>query len=324
MANPIYAPQQLRKDVLGTFIEALMGPTSPDLVDKIATIVVSNSDKENYAWLADVAPLQEFVDQLVNMQLSEADIAAAGYVVLNTTQAASIAIKRDDLSDEKTGGIRQRVFDLAARARQRRNSMLCTKIEAGTSDTCYLGTSSTAEAFFSASHAARGKQSSTWSNLHTGTGVTTATVSADIATAIGGAVDGSVKGLYTYTDEADEPMNQEAQQIFVLYHPGLTAPILESLKAGIVSSTSNVQFSESNIITIREPRLTAANDYYVGICDAGLVRPFIWQDREGPKMEEVGPGSDTWTNLRQIIYAATIRGAAAYGKPQRCVKVNNT
>lgn len=319
MATPVYAPQQLRKDVRGEFIEALMSPAAPSLVDKIASTMTSTSDKENYAWLGDAPAMVEFVDQLINKQLSEADVTAtiggagAGYEIANKTWHSSLALKRDDLADEKTNGLKQRIQDLATRARYAKDKILIDTLVAN--GKCYLGTAATAEDFFSATHAARGAQTATWSNLYTRSGTSTATAQADIS--------GAISYLYNMLDEANEPMNAQLSKLFIMFPPAMNQFITEAVKAGVVSSTSNVQFGAENIELIREPRLTAthASNYYIGFNDPGALRGMIWQDREGVSLEEIGPGSDTWTNLRQVVYAAIMRGNAGYGKPQRCVWV---
>jgi phage major head subunit gpT-like protein len=321
MGTPVYAPQQLRKDVRGEFIESLMSPRPPSLVDRIATRFLSNSDRENYAWLGEAPAMVEFKDALQHKGLSESNVTAtvggagAGYEIVNATYEATLCLKRDDLADEKTMGLKQRVQDLSARAVSNPDKLLIEKLVAGATDTCYLGTSSTAEAFFSTTHAARGVQTSTWSNIYTRSGTSTATAQVDISGALG--------YLYNMTDEAGEPLNGQLSKVFILYSPAMNQYIREAVSAGIVSNTSNVQFSSYDIELIMEPRLTSTSavNYYIGFNDPGIVRGLIYQDRQGPQLEEIGPGSDTWTNLRQVVYSVNSRGAAGFGRPQRLVHV---
>jgi hypothetical protein len=124
-------------------------------------------------------------------------------------------------------------------------------------------------------------------------------------------------------DEANEPMNEALNSIFILYPPAMNQWITEAVQAGVVSSTSNVQFSAHNIELIMCPRLTgtSTSDFYVGFNDPGIVRGLIYQNRQGPQLEEIGQGSDTWTNLRQVVYSVNARGVAGFGKVQRLVKI---
>jgi hypothetical protein len=324
MGTPVFAPQMLRKDVRGEFIEALMAPREPLLFERIATTMQSVSDRENYAWLSEVYEMEEFVDSMPIQPLTdsvgltpETGADEPGYEVKNKTYAGALVFKRDDLADEKVGGYQQRIRDSAVRALRKPDALLVAKLIAGTTDTCYLRAGATGEAFFSATHAARGKQTTTWSNLLTGTGTSIAQCITDIASALA--------ALYTITDEAGVPMNREyGRSIFVLHPAALEVQMRTAVLAAMVSQTSNVGFAPL-IELIREPLLDldSVNDYYVGILDAP-VRGLIWQDREGVRLEQIGEGSEMWTNLRQVEYAVTRRGAPAFGRPQRLIKINNT
>lgn len=321
MANPIFAPQMLRKDVRGEFIEALMAPREPLLIERIATQITSTARRENYAWLSEPYEMEEFVDGMPIHPLTDTGLTAQtgsegpGYEVENKTYAGAMVFRRDDLADEQMNGYRQRIQDAATRAIRKPDSLLVAKLIAGTTDKCYIQVGATGEAFFSATHAARGKQTATWSNLLTGTGTTVAQITTDIGSAIA--------ALYTIPDEANVPMNRESRQLFILHPVALEVPMRTAVLAAIVSSTSNVGFRPS-IELIPEPLLDgdSTSDFYVGILDAP-VRGLIWQDREGVQLEEIGEGSEMWTNLRQVEYAVTRRGAPAYGRPQRLIKVNN-
>jgi hypothetical protein len=322
MANPVFAPQMLRKDVRGEFIEALMQPRDPLLIERIATIMNSTARRENYAWLSEPYEMEEFVDGMPINPLTDTGLTpqtgneGPGYEVENKTYAGALVFRRDDLADDQVGGYQQRIQDAAVRAQRKPDSLLVAKLIAGTTDTCYLQVGATGEAYFTATHAARGKQTATWSNLLTGSGTSVAQCTTDIGSAI--------SALYTMPDEANVPMNRECKQLYILHPVALEVSLRTAILAAIVSQTSNVGFAP-NIELIREPLLDAASavDYYVGILDAP-VRGLIWQDREGVQLEEIGEGSEMWTNLRQVEYAVTRRGAPAYGRPQRLIKINNT
>jgi phage major head subunit gpT-like protein len=328
MGLPVYSPQQLRKDVSGLFIESLMSPRPPSLVSRIATEIKSTSDRENYAWLGESPSMVEFKDSLQHKGLSEADVddsdgtantggTGSGYELRNATYEATLKLRREDEEDEKTGGLAQRVSDLAGRAQSNPDKLLIEKLVLGgtSSGTCYLGTAATAEYAFSATHAARGQQTATWSNLYTRTGTSTATAQADIS--------GTLGYLYNMKDEANEPMNEALNSIFILYPPAMNQWITEAVNAGIVSSTSNVQFSAHNIELIMCPRLTAtsASNYYIGFNDPGIVRGLIYQNRQDPRFEKIGEGSDTYVDRREVVYTVNSRGVAGFGRVQRLVYV---
>jgi len=305
--QPVYTPNQLEKGFKGIFIEQLLMEPA-NLIDEIATYVSSDADDEDYAWLGDVGPMVEAADEL-----QFGDLTDTSYNLENKKYWGGLAVKRDDLADDQVGGLSIRIRDLAQRARRKPNGLLVDALTGGTTNTDFTG-----EAFFNASHTARGKASSSGelSNLISGSGTTTANCATDIG--------GSVAKLYNYEDEGGEPLNEGFSQIFVMYPPALHKAIVEAVNAGIISNTSNVQFSSHNVKLIQSPRLTSdsAVDYYVGIADA-LVRGLVWQDRE-PVTFEANESGDT-AFLKEIYsYKARFRGRAGYGRWQRLVKVNNS
>lgn len=303
-------PQQLRKDVNATFIETLMAPQPPMLVERIADVVNSNSDREDYAWLGEVQPMNEWEDSLQESDLSET--ADAGYGLENKKYTGALRIERDNLADEKTMGLEKRTKDLATRGLYKPDQLLVEAVIDGTTNLCYDGA-----AFFSATHPARGAQTSTQSNIVTGAGVATANVASDLNKAIA--------RLYDFVDEGNEPLNGIVRKLFIMYPPILHKPISEAISAGIISNTSNVQFGDQDFDFIRMPRLTSDStvDYYIGVADTE-VRGLIWQDREGISLEQSGPGSDTWVQQEQVVYKSRMRGRAGYGRWQRMIKINNT
>jgi len=305
--QPVYTPSQLEKGFRALFIEQLMMEPM-NLVADIATMLDSQSNDEDIAWLGDVGPIEEAEDELTFYGLSD-----TSYNLENKKYWGGLAIKRDDLNDDKVGGLRIRVMDLAQRARRKPNGLLIDALTNGTTATDFTG-----EAFFTATHTARGKASSSGelSNLITGDGTSTANCATNISEAIA--------ALYNYEDEAGEIANEGFSQIFIVYPPALHKPISEAVRAGIISNTTNVQFGDHNINLIQTGRLTSdsAVDYYIGISDA-LVRGLVWQDRE-PVTFEAQEQGDTAFLKEVYAYKARFRGRAGYGRWQRLVKINNT
>lgn len=321
MGLPVYSPQMVRKDINGEFITAIMAPRPPLLIERIATIIPTTSDKENFGWLSEPSVMEEHMGTMPMHTLSDTGLTAEtgsddpGYEVKVKTFAGAMAFRRDNLADEKVGGYRQRIQDQAARAISYPDVDLVSTLVAN--GTCYLKVGATAEAMFSATHAARGDQTATWSNLLTGAGTSAANCVTDITAA--------VAALYNMKDEADQPMNRGYRQMFILYPPAMDRSIRTAVRAGVISQTTNVGYTDVVFTLISEPLLTgtSAVDYYVGFLDCS-VRGMIWLDREQVQLEESAVGSDLWLNQRQIEYATTRRGKSAFGRPQHMVLVNNT
>jgi hypothetical protein len=292
------------------------------LIQRIATIFNSTADKENYSFLSEPYEMEEFIDIVQASPLTDPGVTAQtgndgpGYELKNKTYTGKLCFGRDAMSDAQTNGYSVRIQDAANQAVWLPDSLLIANLIAGTSQNCYLQVGATAEYFFSASHAARGKQSAAWSNLLTGTGTSVAQISTDIGSALA--------ALYKMQSEAGTLMNNTLSKVFILHPAALEVSMRTAVLAAIVSSTSNVGFAPS-IELIREPRLDAdsAVDYYVGFNDPGIIRGLVWQRREDVRLEEVGEGTSEWSDLRQISYNTSLRGVPGFGKPQRLIKINN-
>ena len=308
----VSAPSQLLKGMQSTLIEALQTPVSNPIFENCATYVKSESDDEDYAWIGETAQMTEFVDEVQFDGLSD-----TSYPLINKKYAGGLSFKRDDLNDEKTGGMRQRIMDLAARAQRHAEKQLVDALTQGDVDAAVAqngGRDYTGEVFFNASHAARGKQTATQSNLVSYTGNTTAQAQADIAS--------SIALLFNLVDESNEPMNEYASKFYIIYPPALNKPIVEAVSAGIVAQTSNVQFSGRNLTLIEAPRLTAhsAAEYYVGISDPGMTRGLVYQDREPVTVELLETGDEAF--VKEIWkYKVRKRSVAGYGRWQRMIRV---
>ena len=299
-------PYQLEKGLKTLFIEALM--RAPDnYIQRIATYAKSDSDQEDYSWIGEPGSIDEFIDEVEFKGLSEAK-----YNLKNKKYTGGIEVKRDDLADEKTGGIAQRINELAVRAANYSNKLLIDALVAGTTDTDVFD-----EALFTSSHAARGEQTAVQDNLLAGTGTTTALVAADINSAI--------TSLITFLDEAAEPLNENAAKFFIIYPSGLHQPIHEAVRASVISATSNVAWDPGQFDLINCPRLVSsdANDWYMGIADPGMVRGLVFQDREPVTFEALESGDTAFT--REVYrYKVRMRCRAGYGKWARIVKIVNT
>jgi phage major head subunit gpT-like protein len=272
----------------------------------MATYVSSDSDQETYAWLSEPGSLDEFVDEVQFKGLSEAK-----YALVNKKYTGGIQVKRDDLADEKTGGIAQRIRELAVRAGNYANKLLIDALVAGTTDLDVFG-----EALFTSSHAARGEQTAVQDNLLAGTGTTTALVAADINSAL--------TSLLTFKDEADEPSNETASRFALIYPPQMHQPVHEAVRASIVSNTSNVAWDPGQFDLINCPRLASAdaNDWYLAVVDPGMVRGLVFQDREPVTFEALESGDEAFK--REVYsYKVRMRCRVGYGKWHRIVKVVN-
>ncbi len=125
-------PNLLEDGLKTVFFEAL-DATIGDY-ERVATIVGSESDQEDYAWLGAVPAIREFTDERMPLGLLEHD-----YAIRNKTWESSIAVERAAIEDDKYGQIKLRVMSLAREAKRHMDELVFTLLRNGFAATCYDG-----------------------------------------------------------------------------------------------------------------------------------------------------------------------------------------
>jgi len=92
---------------------------TPAQWDKIATVVASERDTEQYAWLGALPGMREFLDER-----SPADPKPYSYAIKNKTWESTLAIDRTALEDDQYGQIALRVRQMALVAKQHLDSIV--------------------------------------------------------------------------------------------------------------------------------------------------------------------------------------------------------
>lgn len=310
----IFSPVALMKGVKTRFLRKFV-ETRTDLL-KLATILPSDSDLETYAWMDELPRMHEF--------LTERRIVGLGdttYQVPNRKFESTLAVKRDHLDDQKIQMVTMRINELAAEAKGHPMSLMVEQLVNGTSATaanedgttrsnvCYDG-----GAFFSTSHPVRGVQTSTQSNLLTGSGTSISQLSADLA---------SVKTrMSRIVDAGGKPWRRQWGEMVIVAPPDLELPFRTVLEASEISASDNMQKGAASLIIA--PELTDVNDWYV-LHVGGELKPLCFQERSGVEFAaQDDPNANESAFLREVYYYGTrYRGAGAYGFWQDAHKVSN-
>ena len=297
----LYTPNSLEKGLKVLFLKHFA--TEGALASRLCHIENSDSDAESYDWLGQSPTMQEFLDERRSIPLSNTK-----YTITNKTWESTITVSRSDLADNKTGSIQMRIRQMAAAAAGHSNKLIISQLESGTTDTGYDGV-----AMFSNSHTARADEGGTSDNLLAGTGTTTAQVGADFATA--------KAEMLKFVGENGEPFHADGiPQLTVVCPPDMEKAFRETLNAGIVSNTSNVQVGAADLII--SPRLTDANDWYLLRTDS--VRPLIFQDREPLEFTSLEGSSDNGFLRDQWSYGIRARYNVGIGFWQAATKTVNS
>ena len=86
---------------------------TPALWDRVATLIKSDKDTEEYAWLGALPGVREFLDER-----QAQDMAPYAYAIKNKTWESTIAVDRAALEDDLYGQIALRIKQMAAVSKQ--------------------------------------------------------------------------------------------------------------------------------------------------------------------------------------------------------------
>jgi phage major head subunit gpT-like protein len=109
---------------------------TPAIYDRIATIIHSDKDTEQYAWLGALPGVREFLDERQSQ-----DLTAFSYAIKNKTWESTISVERAALEDDLYGQIPMRVKQMAMSARQHLDILTFGVLASGFSTPCYDGQS---------------------------------------------------------------------------------------------------------------------------------------------------------------------------------------
>ena len=125
-------PQLLTAGLKTAFFQTF-GET-PAQWDKIATMIVSDKDTEQYAWLGALPGLREFVDER-----QPGDLKPYSYAIKNRTWESTISIDRTALEDDQYGQIALRVRQMASVAKQHLDTIVFGLLASGFAANGYDG-----------------------------------------------------------------------------------------------------------------------------------------------------------------------------------------
>lgn len=279
---------------------------TPNHYKDLATRVVSTADREDYRWLGTVPRIREW-DQ---GRLAQG-LRTESYSVENLKYEATIEVDRDEVSDDQTGQIRMRIAELAQRAATHKDyliSQLLTGGETAGNDS-YDGVS-----FFNAAHASG--DSGNQSNLLT---FDAASTDAPTVEEFKEALKLALGTMLGFKDDQGEPMLITASSLVCLVPPTMLFTASEAISATIVGSSTNVLQGIARVIAL--PWLTDKSKWYLLKTD-GVIRPFIFQDREPVEFGALAEDSDEGFRREKFLFGVRARYRLAYGYWQFAVRTD--
>jgi phage major head subunit gpT-like protein len=293
----------LTKGLRSEFFERFR--STPTYYQDLATRIVSTADSETYRWLGTVPQMREWgTGRLARGLRTES------YSVANLKYEATLEIDRDEIADDQTGQIRPRIGELAQRAATHKDYLISSLLASGATAgfNSYDGVT-----FFADTHAsgASGAQS----NNVAVDAVSTTSPTVDEFKA---AIKQAIARMLTFKDDQGAPMVLQASGLHCVVPPTLYFTALEAINATVVADTSNVLQGIARVISL--PWLSTADKWYLLKTD-GVVRPFIFQDREPVEFGSMAENSDDAFRREKFLYGVRARYRMAYGYWQYAVQV---
>ncbi len=279
---------------------------TPAHFTELATRIVSNSDSETYRWLGTVPRMREWgTGRLAKGLRTES------YSVENLKYESTLAVDRDEIADDQTGQIRVRIGELAQRAATHKDYLIAQLLNSGASAgfTSYDGAT-----FFSNAHVSgqSGSQDNDVTSAALAPGDPT---TAEFKTALRQAI----ATMMTFADDQGEPLPIGAGGFVCVVPPTMFFSALEAINATVVDNTTNVLSGAAKVVAM--PWLTDASAWYLLKTD-GVVRPFIFQDREPVEFNALAEDSEESFKREKLLFGVRARYRIAYGYWQYAVRTD--
>ena len=270
----------------------------------LATRIPSTSDSETYRWLGTVPQIREWGTGRVTQGLR-----TETYSVENLKYEATIEVDRDEIADDQTGQIRLRVGELAGRAATHKDFLIGQLLINGATSGF---NSYDAVTFFNDAHVS-GSSGSQDNDLT----FTALSVSDPTVVEFKGALKQAISQMLAFKDDQGQPMMISASELVCVVPPTMFFTALEAINASLISSTSNVLEGAARVIAF--PWLTTATTWYLLKAD-GVIRPFIFQDREPIEFNALAEGSEEAFKREKFLYGVRARYRLTYGYWQFAVR----
>lgn len=307
---PVVNTGLLSKDARSEFLNRFMASDGTALYRDLATEIKSTRDIENYRWLGTVPRMREWGNgRLVR------GLRAEAYNVENLKYEATLEVDRDEISDDQTGQIRIRIAELALAAATHKDYLVAQLLLNGATAgfNAYDGVS-----FFNTAHVsgASGNQSNKLSSdIVTPAAPTTAEFKDSFRQA--------VAAMLAFKDDRGDPMlGMNTNGLVAVVSPQNLYPAMEAMNASIINNTSNVTQGAARVVA--SPWLPANHTkWYLGKTD-GVVRPFVFQNREAIEFGSLEAGSEEEFRREKYLYGVRGRYAMTYGYWQYCIETTFT
>ena len=280
----------LAKGLLTNFYEGWDAVTPQ--VDRVAMRVPSTARSETYAWLGSLPRMRKMRGERIPAKLK-----AYSYTLVNEEYESSIEVKRADIKDDQTGQYGPLARSIGESARLYPDEMVFgTLLPNGFTELCYDG-----QYFFDTGHPV-------------GDGTTQSNKLATDLDATQFAA--AVKMLEQMKDDNGRPFNKQLDLLLVVGAGNrATAESLIELQY-TTGGMSNINYKKAELLV--NPWISDDDSWYL-INKAGVVKPFVVQEREFIPFEALEDDSEKAFWNKKYFYGTYWRGNFGYGLYQKAV-----
>ena len=261
---------------------------------EVATKVPSTARSENYAWIGSIPRLRKMKGERIPKKLLEHT-----YTITNEEYEASIEVNHADIKDDQTGqyGIQAKSIGESAKAFPD-ELVFETLLPGGFTSLCYDG-----QYFFDTDHPI-GETGSTQSNK-----LTVALDATNFQTAR--------TMLRKMKDDFGRPTMNRNMDLLIVVPADLEATA-ETIFEALVNSNGATNTLKGKARILVADWLADTNNWYL-LNVAGIIKPFVVQEREFIPFEALEEGSESNFMRKKNYYGTYWRGNAGYGLYQKAV-----
>jgi len=261
---------------------------------EVATKVPSIARSENYAWIGSIPRIRKMKGERIPKKLLEHT-----YTITNEEYEASIEVNHADIKDDQTGqyGIQAKSIGESAKAFPD-ELVFETLLPGGFTSLCYDG-----QYFFDTDHPI-GETGSTQSNK-----ITSALDATSFQTAR--------TMLRKMKDDFGRPTMNRNMDLLIVVPADLEATA-ETIFEALVNSNGSTNTLKGKARILVADWLADTNNWYL-LNVAGIIKPFVVQEREFIPFEALEEGSESNFMRKKNYYGTYWRGNAGYGLYQKAV-----
>lgn len=261
---------------------------------EVATKVPSTARSENYAWIGSIPRIRKMKGERIPKKLLEHT-----YTITNEEYEASIEVNHADIKDDQTGqyGIQAKSIGESAKAFPD-ELVFETLLPGGFTSLCYDG-----QYFFDTDHPI-GETGATQSNK-----LTVALDATNFQTAR--------TMLRKMKDDFGRPTMNRNMDLLIVVPADLEATA-ETIFEALVNSNGSTNTLKGKARILVADWLADTNNWYL-LNVAGIIKPFVVQEREFIPFEALEEGSESNFMRKKNYYGTYWRGNAGYGLYQKAV-----